>query len=262
MKYVKFVYKIILFTALAIAFLAISIYIDIFSKSQKEKRTRFVKNASLFARLVLKLFNIRVYQSGMFINGAQNYIIVSNHLSYIDIVILSAFKEAVFVSTKEVEDTFLFGHIAKYGGAIFIDRKNRANIISDLELFKSVLEDGFNVVVFLEGTTSNGEDVLPFKSSFAQVMLETKNPILPVCIKYKSINGKPVAASNRDYVFYYGDMTLPNHFISFLLNVDDMEVELYFLTPLYQTQHLNRKELTKILYEDIRACYLEKSISF
>jgi len=198
----------------------------------------------------------------MYVRDSKNYIIVSNHLSYIDIIVLSAFAEAAFLSTKEVEDTFLFGHIAKYGGAIFIDRKNKANIISDMELFKSVLEDGFNMVVFLEGTTSNGDDVLPFKSSFAEVMLKAQKPILPVCIKYKYINGRPIAISNRDYVFYYGDMTLFHHLLSFLLNVNSMEIQLYFLTPLHQISHLSRKELTKILYEDIRSCYLEKTVSF
>ncbi|MGC8650160.1 MAG: lysophospholipid acyltransferase family protein [Hydrogenobaculum sp.] len=258
MKYIKFVYKISLFLALAIGFLLKSLYIDIFSKNQTEKKKRFIENASYFSKLVLKLFNIKVSQSGMYINDGKNHIIVSNHLSYFDIVVLSAFTEAVFVSTKEVEKTFLFGHIAKYGGAIFIDRKNKANILSDIELFKSVLEDGFNVVVFLEGTTSNGDDVLPFKSSFVEVMLKAQKPIVPICIKYKSINGKPIAISNRDYVFYYGDMTLLNHLFSFLLNVNSMEIELFFLNPLYQISHFSRKELTKILYEDIRSCYLEK----
>jgi 1-acyl-sn-glycerol-3-phosphate acyltransferase len=261
MKYVKFFYKILVFLMLFIAFILKSLYIDIFVKDQKEKRKAFLKNASFFSRLVIKLFNINIKQNGIYIKD-QNYIIVSNHLSYIDIVVLSAFIEAVFVSTKEVKDTFLFGHIARYGGAIFIDRKNKANILSDMELFKSVLEEGFKVVVFLEGTTSNGDDVLPFKSSFVEIMLKAQKPILPICIKYKSINDKPIAIYNRDYVFYYGDMELFKHFLSFLLNVDSMEIELFFLNPLYQTSYLNRKELTKILYEDIRSCYLEKPISF
>jgi len=247
---------------LFIAFILKSLYIDIFIKNQKEKRKAFVKNASLFSMLVIKFFNINIKQNGMYIKDSQNYIIVSNHLSYIDIVVLSAFVETVFISTKEVQETFLFGHIARYGGAVFIDRKNKANILSDMELFKSVLEEGFKVVVFLEGTTSNGDDVLPFKSSFVEIMLKAQKPILPICIKYKSINGKPIAISSRDYVFYYGDMELFKHLLSFLLNVDSMEVELFFLNPLYQTSYLNRKELTKILYEDIRSCYLEKPISF
>jgi 1-acyl-sn-glycerol-3-phosphate acyltransferase len=137
MKYVKFFYKIFVFLMLFIAFILKSLYIDIFVKDQKEKRKAFLKNASFFSRLVIKLFNINIKQNGIYIKE-QNYIIVSNHLSYIDIVVLSAFIEAVFVSTKEVKDTFLFGHIARYGGAIFIDRKNKANILSDMELFKSV----------------------------------------------------------------------------------------------------------------------------
>jgi len=262
MKYLKFIYKIMIFLILAVGFFGKSLYIDIFFKDKKEKRRAFIKNASYFSKLVLKLFNINVSQSGMYIKNDENYIIVSNHLSYIDIVVLSAFVETVFISTKEVQETFLFGHIARYGGAVFIDRKNKANILSDMELFKSVLEEGFKVVVFLEGTTSNGDDVLPFKSSFVEIMLKAQKPILPICIKYKSINGKPISISNRDYVFYYGDMELFEHFLSFLLNVDSMEIELFFLNPLYQTSYLNRKELTKILYKDIRSCYLEKPISF
>ncbi|GAB6078732.1 lysophospholipid acyltransferase family protein [Hydrogenobaculum acidophilum] len=262
MRYIKFVYKIFVFLVLFIAFILISLYIDIYFKNQKEKRKRLIKNASYFSKLVLKLFNIKVSQRGMYVNDGQNHIIVSNHLSYFDIIVLSAFVEAVFISTKEVEKTFLFGHIAKYGGAIFIDRKNKSNILSDMELFRDVLEEGFNVVVFLEGTTSNGDDILPFKSSFVEVILKAQKPILPICIKYKSINGKPIAISNRDYVFYYGDMTLLNHVFSFLLNVNSMEIELFFLNPLYQTSHFSRKELTKLLYEDIRSCYLEKTTSF
>lgn len=262
MKYVKFFCKMLVFSVLFIAFILKSLYIDIFVKNQKEKKRAFIQNASLFSKLVIKLFSINIKQNGIYIKDCQNYIIVSNHLSYIDIVVLSAFVEAVFVSTKEVKDTFLFGHIARYGGAIFIDRKSKTNILSDMELFKTILYEGFNVVIFLEGTTSNGDDVLPFKSSFAEVILKAQKPVLPICIKYKSINGKPIAISNRDYVFYYGDMTLFKHLLSFLLNVDCMEVELFFLNPLYNVSHFSRKELTKTLYEDIRSCYLEKSISF
>ncbi len=259
MKYLRFLYRIFLFIALAVGFLIRSVLIDMFTKNPKEKRNKFIENAHYFANIVLKVFNIKIDQKGMYVESGINYIIVSNHLSYFDIVILISRLKAVFVSTKEVEKTFLFGNFAKYGGAIFIDRTTKNGILSEINILKEVLEDELNLVIFLEGTTSNGEDVLPFKSSFVDVIIKTKKPVLPVCIKYELLNHKPIVISNKDYVFYYGDMELFTHILSFLINVKSLEVSLTLLKPIYKTDHLHRKELAKILYEDIRTCYIGKA---
>jgi 1-acyl-sn-glycerol-3-phosphate acyltransferase len=256
MKLANFIYRILVFLVLSVAFFISSIFIDILVRNDREKVIKLIKNSNFYRDLALKLFNIKVYVDNFNVSPDENYIIAPNHLSYIDILALKNDDKNLFVSTHEVKNTFLFGHLARYGGSLFINRQSKNGLKDEIETLKSYLKDGFNIVIFLEGTTSNGDGVLPFKSSFVEVAFQTGSKIVPVCIKYTSINDEPINEKNRDLVYYYGEMSIFNHLLKFLLNVKSVELRITFLDPINSLDFKDRKELSKYIHSEISKCYL------
>lgn len=206
-------------------------------------------------RIGTRLIGIKInHQKSLQTEGS--HFIVSNHLSYLDIIIISSLFKTVFVSTTEVGSTKFFGRLSKYGGAVFIDRKNRLKVKDDIENIKNILKNDINVVVFLEGTTSNGDGVLPFKPSFLEVVFQTDKPVLGLCIKYRSFNGRPVDKDIRDMIYYYGDHQLTNHLVKFLVSLKRMEVDVKEAGIFLTKDFPSRKELANHLHQKISNLYV------
>lgn len=135
---------------------------------------------------------------------------VSNHLSYLDIVVYGTIAPMTFVSKHDVIYWPLFGQWAAMCGTLFIKRDRKGHVIDVGKQMENVLRTNLPLVLFPEGTSSNGETVLPFKSSLFQPAVEHAWPVTPMRITYQLANG-----SVADEIAYWGDMTLLPH----LLNV-------------------------------------------
>ena len=255
----------VIFT-LAVPFLLISLLSDMFVRHKRKKSICFLKTPSFFSSIVLKVMgiNVRVRNHELLPKANENYLIISNHLSYIDILIISSVIPSIFIaSIDEVRDRFLVGTIAKFGGSVFVERRSRANLLQEVEVISGLLKEGFNVVLFSEGGTSNGERVLSFKSSFIDPAIESNVNILSICLKYVQINGKNIDAGNRDLVFYYGDTTFFyygdttffKHFLD-ILSVKSVDVELIGLESIKVNQNLSRKKLAELAFNSISLAYL------
>lgn len=122
------------------------------------------------------------------------FFLVTNHLSYVDIAALRATVEGVFVAKVEVRDWFLAGRIVSDMGIIFIDRKNRRDIPRAGEQIIEKLNAGEGVIVFPEGTSTKGEDILPFNSSFLEFASKTDLPVSYASISYRTPAGSPPAS--------------------------------------------------------------------
>lgn len=118
------------------------------------------------------------------------FFLVSNHLSYVDIAALRAVVTGVFVAKKEIEDWFLAGRIVRDMGVVFIDRTNRRDIPRAGRQIIERLDDGEGVIVFPEGTSTKGEEVLPFNSSFFEFAAEADIPVSYVTIGYRTPKGE------------------------------------------------------------------------
>ncbi|MEZ0323878.1 MAG: lysophospholipid acyltransferase family protein [Hydrogenothermaceae bacterium] len=236
--------------------LVYGVFSEIFIRDESNrliKRARFLNKVSKFG---LKLIGIKVYFKGRVnLSGEEGVFIVSNHLSYIDIVIISSIFETAFVSTTEVKSDKIFGKLASFSGSVFIDRKNRLKVREDMEKLETVLNNKINLCIFLEGTTSNGDRVLPFKSSYLEVVFKTQKPVLALCIKYKRFNSIEIGVENRDYVYYYGDHKLLNHILRFLLNLKTLDVEVIDVGLYMPKDFPSRKELSGVLQTDISEVY-------
>lgn len=226
----------------------------------KQKKVYYCNNiTSYLSRYALKALaiNLRVKNEDNSFKNNQNYLILSNHLSYIDIFVLFSYFSAAFVaSIDEVQQNIILGKATEYSGGIFVERRNRSNIKQELDSISETIERGLNVVLYPEGTTSNGDQVLPFKSSFLAVAERSDIEILPVCIKYKKINNSNINSENRDLIYYYGGMKFFPHFFRFL-EVKSIDVELRILDVINSADHPSRKEISSLSYQAINNAYLE-----
>lgn len=123
------------------------------------------------------------------------FFLVTNHVSYVDIAALRAVVPAVFVAKVEVRNWFLAGRIVRDMGIIFIDRKNRRDIPRAGEEIIRKLNDGEGVIVFPEGTSTKGEDILPFNSSFLEFASKTDLPVSYASIGYRTPDEEPPASA-------------------------------------------------------------------
>jgi len=122
------------------------------------------------------------------------FFLVTNHLSYTDIAAIRTVAKGIFVAKGEIQSWPLGGRIVRDMGTIFIDRTNRRDIPRAGELITSRLEKGEGVVVFPEGTSTKGEKVLPFNSSFLEFAARGDVPVSYASISYTTPEGEMPAS--------------------------------------------------------------------
>lgn len=136
------------------------------------------------------------------------FFLVTNHLGYVDIGVLRATVNGIFVAKAEVKDWFLAGRIVRDMGIIFIDRRNRRDIPRAGAEIMRKLSEGEGVIVFPEGTSTNGEDILPFNSSFLEFAAKTDLPVSYASISYRTPEGEPPASK---MICWWEDITFMAH---------------------------------------------------
>ena len=149
-------------------------------------------------------------------------LIVSNHLSYLDIFVFGATMPCVFVSKSEVRTWPIFGALTTMAGTVYVDRKRRGDTKNANEGIRRALKQGLRVVIFPEGTSSDGSQVLPFYPSLFEPAAECDAPITAAHIGYKLGDG----LVGRD-IAYWGDMTFFPHLLK-LLSKKDLSATVHF----------------------------------
>jgi lyso-ornithine lipid O-acyltransferase len=206
----------------------------------KNRRLAQAKWLSCASRRHLKIFGYSATISGEI---PKRGLLVTNHLSYLDILAISTATSAVFVSKADVRKWPLFGWLAKLGGTIFIERERRTHVGAVNEEIKSALADGVLVVVFPEGTSTNGETVLPFRSSLLEPVVNGDNEISIGCLQYELGDGN---AANE--VCYWGDHTFFPHAVN-LMGKKNVRAKIRFGKFTRTTD--DRKELAKQLRDAV-----------
>ncbi|MBS7544447.1 lysophospholipid acyltransferase family protein [Ancylobacter oerskovii] len=188
----------------------------------------------LYHRAVLALVGVTVR-----VNGApaaeRPLMILSNHVSWLDICVLGSRFPLCFVAKSEVAGWPGIGLLAKLQRTIFVDRQARAATGRVSEAIAARLGDGDPVVLFAEGTSSDGNRVLPFRSALvgaARPSAEGRPATLqPLAIAYVAQGGMPLGRARRPLVAWYGDMDLAPHLME-VLRRGGIEVELSFGAPI------------------------------
>ena len=138
------------------------------------------------------------------------FFLVSNHLGYADIAALRAVVKGVFVAKAEIREWFLAGRIVRDMGIVFIDRSNRRDIPRAGAEILERLEQGEGVIVFPEGTSTKGEDVLPFNSSFMEFAARVDLPVSYSAISYRTPEGEEPASK---MVCWWDDISFFAHML-------------------------------------------------
>ena len=169
----------------------------------------------IWRRVALFVLRVRVIVTG---RPAEQrpLLLLSNHSSWLDIVVLGAILPLSFVSKKEVADWPFLGMLSKLERTVFIDRERRQATGAAAELVGRRLSEGDVIVLFAEGTSNDGNRVLPFRSALvgaAQKALVNSGTawVQPVAIAYPRMLGLPVGRQHRPEVAWYGDLDLVPH---------------------------------------------------
>jgi 1-acyl-sn-glycerol-3-phosphate acyltransferase len=172
---------------------------------------------------------------------------VSNHTSYIDITVLGALIPGSFVAKTEVAKWPLYGWLAKLQRTVFVDRKRNTSRVQRDQL-QQRLAAGDNLILFPEGTSNDGNRVLPFRSallSVAEVPASDASLVIqPVSVAYVALNGIPMGHGLRPLVAWYGDMTLGPHLWQFS-RLGKVTVVVEFHEPVDLKDAGSRKDLTR-----------------
>jgi len=202
------------------------------------KRAAWLQHSS---RRVLGIFRPQIRTRGSI---PKSGLLVSNHLSYVDILVIASITPAMFVAKREVKSWPVFGFFARLAGTVFVDRERRTRVGQTTSEIETALDDGALVVLFPEGTSSNGDTVLPFKSSLLEPATRQSHALFASHIQYEIDDGDV-----RDEVCYWRDAhTLLPHLLN-LLSKKTIRAEVRF-TQLRESSS-DRKELAKQLHSEI-----------
>jgi 1-acyl-sn-glycerol-3-phosphate acyltransferase len=200
-------------------------------------------------RFALKRLGFRVTEIGQ-VARDRPLLLLPNHSSWLDIPVLGSRMPLSFVAKSEVASWPIFGLLARLQRCVFVERERRAKTGDVAKDIGARLADGDVMVLFAEGTSNDGNGVLPFRSALlgAATSAMTTNGeaghetvwIQPVAIRYARIHGLPVGRADRPNLAWYGDMDLIPHLCGvFMLRAVD--VEIVWGEPVAFTRAANRK---------------------
>ena len=214
------------------------VLILISSKKQQERIIQF------WCKRLLSIFEIELKLEGFesYLFNDKKYLIVSNHISWLDIIVIQSIKPSIFVAKSDVASWPLFGWVAQMTGTIFIKRDKVSDIKKALKKMKRRLMKR-SVCIFPEGTSTNGRYILPFKSNLFQSSIDTNKAILPICLRYLELE------AYSDKVAFIDDMSLVDSIMK-IKNEKNIKAIIHVLHPIRPRG--NRKELASYTQEIIQ----------
>lgn len=212
----------------------------------------------IFHRIAAYLLGFRVKRYGEIAKG-RPLLLISNHVSWSDIVVLSSVANVCYIAKSEVRKWPVFGIFAVLQRTVFIDRERKNHSAQQASEIAKRLAGGDAMVLFPEGTTSDGNRVLPFKTSLfgaAQTVLretsETTVIVQPVSIAYTGVHGMPMGRYYRPIASWPGDVELMPH-LKGILKEGAIDVEIRFGEPYEVTADTSRKELAYLMEKRVKA---------
>lgn len=203
-----------------------------------------------YHRLVLRILGIRVKIDGTAL-AKSPAIIAANHVSWLDIVILSAVAPVSFIAKRDVNAWPFFGALARLQRTVFVDRDRRHTTGASRDEMLERLKAGDTLVLFAEGTSSDGTRVLPFKSAYFAAAEHPGVSVQPLSLVYTGHRNLPMTRRQRPLYAWYGDMDLPPHLWEALVH-GPIEVNVICHAPLSMADHGDRKVLAKQAEEAVR----------
>lgn len=212
----------------------------------------------LWHRMACRLVGIRVRVHGT-PDRQRPLMLVSNHASWKDILVLGSICDVVFVAKSDVKSWPVFGLLARLQATIFVEREQKRTTGNQVNEIGKRLADGEIVVLFPEGTTSDGNRLLEIKTSLfgaaaAAVPLSPTGAVhvQPVAIAYTGIHGMPMGRYHRPVAAWPGDIALAPHLLR-ILHEGAVDVDVIFGEQITYTPQSNRKLVSREVEKSIRS---------
>jgi 1-acyl-sn-glycerol-3-phosphate acyltransferase len=211
-----------------------------------------------YHRQVCKLMGVRLTIEGQ-VTSDRPVLLVSNHTSWLDIPVLSAVAPVSFIAKREVSRWPFVSALARLQRTVFVDRERRGAVGDTTNEIMTRLGQGDTVVLFAEGTSSDGNRVLPFKTSlFGAAKPSTKTGAQPhdvvvqtLSIVYTRLHGVPFGRGDRPLVGWYGDMEMQSHAWQ-LLKAGPLDVRIRIGDPIPLESFTDRKDLARKSEDQVR----------
>lgn len=200
------------FVFLLVCFFSISIPVKLMPLKLNTKRTWLSRIATFFCRQQLKLMNVH-FTGQLGTRKSPGTLHISNHLSYLDVLIYLAIKPTLFVTSLEIKNTPFLGWLTDLGACLYVDRKSKDNLSQEVSDITQALKEGFDVMIFPEATSTNGEEVLRFRRPLYQAAIDASTYVQAHSLNYKSISNRNFDINTRDIVCWYGDMPFLSHLL-------------------------------------------------
>lgn len=249
---IRFILVIVALAILTLVLLPFQVIAIAFGLAWQRKIPRF------YHRVLCALAGVRVRQIGQR-TSARPVLILANHASWLDICVITATTPVVFVAKSEVARWPLFGTLARLQRTVFVDRDRRQQTAEATSEIAGRLLGGEAVVLFAEGTSSNGIRILPFKSALVgsvhQALGASHNhssiAVQPLSLAYTRFDGLPVGRALRERVAWYGDADLIPHFIRVLAS-GATDVTLSWGETISLDAETDRKQVTRAAEAAVR----------
>lgn len=212
----------------------------------------------LYHRILCAVIGVRIREIG---NRSPDFplLILANHASWLDIVVITALTPTVFVAKKEVASWPLFGWLAKLQRTVFIDRERRHRTGAATQEIAERLLGGDAVVLFAEGTSSDGNRILPFRSALIGAVHHAignsthhdRVTVQPLALTYVGLSGLPMGRALRDRVAWYGDADLIPHLIG-VCAAGAVDVTVSWGEAVSYDMQADRKDIARVAEQSVR----------
>jgi 1-acyl-sn-glycerol-3-phosphate acyltransferase len=208
-----------------------------------------------YHRVVAALFGIHIKVVGKPVSG-EGVLMLANHTSWADIIIFSAVAPISFVAKAEVASWPFFGTLARLQRTVFVERTRRSTTGETRDAIRDRLLAGDALVLFPEGTSHDGNRVLPFKSALlgaAEAVLADGRhvKVQPVSTAFTGLHGLPMGRENRPLFAWYGDMEMVPHLWEAIL-AGPLDVVVQFHEP-FSLDMMDRKTLAARAQEIVQS---------
>ena len=197
----------------------------------------------LYYRILVGILGSRVRVHGR-METKRPVMFVSNHTSYLDIPMLGSVIPAAFVAKSEVASWPAIGWLARLQGTLFVERNARLKVHGQHDMLNEHLASGKSMILFPEGTSSVGLEVLPFKSSLFGLTDKASSDLIiqPVSVICSQLDGMPITRAWRPLYAWYGDMTFMKHLWN-AFKTGRFTVDVTFHAPVKRADFADRKAL-------------------
>ncbi|HTV90945.1 MAG TPA: lysophospholipid acyltransferase family protein [Stellaceae bacterium] len=204
-----------------------------------------------YHRQCCRILGLRVRQLGR-PSGARPVLFAANHISYLDVTVFGSLLPASFIAKSEVARWPLFGWLAQLQRSVFVDRRVRSTV-DQRDSIARRLTVGDALILFPEGTSGDGNRILPFKSALFSVAAAVQGVhVQPVSIAYTRLDGMPIGRALRPLFAWYGTMTMAPHLWR-VLGLGTVEVVVEFHPPTTLAEQGSRKALARYCEERVAA---------